>query len=80
LQTNKESKDFELWEENIEIVRMFICMQTQWNVGFNGPVGLNYQSLEWLCKLYAVGDPVAIFEGIRVMESTALACFQKSRK
>ena len=80
LQAHKESKDFELWEENLEIVRMFIRMQTQWNVGFSGPVGLNYPSLEWLCKLYAVGDPVAIFEGIQVMESAALAYFQESRK
>jgi len=80
LQSRKESSDFELWEENLEIVSIFLRMQTQWIVGVNGLVGLNYQSLEWLCKLYAVGDPVALLEGIQVMEHAALAYFQETRK
>lgn len=79
LQSRKESSDFELWEENLEIVSIFLRMQTQWIVGVNGLVGLNYQSLEWLCKLYAVTDPIKIFEGIRIMEATALKCFQEQR-
>jgi hypothetical protein len=80
LQSKKDPEDFELWEENLEIVRIFLRMQTQWNAGFSGPTGLNYQSLEWLCKLYAVIDPVAILEGIQVMEIAALAYFQETRK
>lgn len=80
LQAKKDPEDFELWEENIEIVRIFLRVQTQWVVGTGGPVGLNYPSLEWLCKLYAVTDPVAIFEGVQVMEIAALAYFQETRK
>lgn len=79
LQSRQESKDCEIWEENWEIVQMFMRMQTQWVVGAAGAVGLNYPSLEWLCKLYAVTDPVALFEGIRIMEATTLACFQEQR-
>jgi len=44
-----------------------------------GLTGLNYPSLQWLCKLYAVKDPVAIFEGVQVMESTALAVLNNTR-
>jgi len=79
LQSRKDAEDFEVWEENLETVQMFMRMQTQWNVGVSGAVGLNYPSLEWLCKLYAVMDPVALFEGIRIMEATALTCFQEQR-
>lgn len=79
LQSKKAVKNCEIWEENWETVEMFMRMQTQWIVGTSGAVGLSYPSLEWLCKLYAVTDPVALFEGIRIMEATALLCFQEQR-
>ena len=65
--------DCEVWEENWEIALMFIRMSTQWHTSMAGLTGLNYPSLEWLCKLYAVKDPVAVFEGVQVMEMAALA-------
>jgi hypothetical protein len=52
-------------------------MSTQWHTSMAGLTGLNYPSLEWLCKLYSVKDPVAIFEGIQVMESTVLVILNK---
>ena len=45
-----------------------------------GMTGLIYSSLEWLCKLYVVKDPVALFEGIQVMELAALSCMNAKRK
>ena len=48
-------------------------MRTQWNVTMAGPMGLNYSSLEWICRLYEVADPVRIFEGIQIMECAALS-------
>lgn len=80
LQAKKHSDDFELWEENVQVVQMFLRMQTQWVVGMGGPVGMHYPSLEWLCKLYAVTDPAAMLEGIQVMEVAALAFFAENRK
>jgi hypothetical protein len=52
-------------------------MQTQWNASMGGVTGLNYSSLEYLCRLYSVKDPVSLFEGIQVMEVTALASLNK---
>lgn len=72
-------KDFEVWEENWEIVVMFLRMSTQWNTSMSGLTGLNYPSLEWLCKLYAVKDPVAIFEGVQVMELTVLQTLNRDK-
>ena len=73
-------QDCEVWEENWDIVMMFLRMSTQWHTSMAGMTGLNYPSLEWLCKLYSVKDPVAIFEGVQVMEMAALACMNANRK
>ena len=80
LAAKKRDRDFEVWEENWDIVIMFMRMATQWTTGMSGAVGLNYPSLEWLCKLYAVKDPVAIFEGVQIMELTVLATMNASQK
>jgi len=70
-------QDCEVWEENWDAVLMFVRMSTQWHTSMAGLTGLNYPSLEWLCKLYSVKDPVAIFEGVQVMESTVLVILNK---
>jgi hypothetical protein len=70
----------EVWEENWDIVMMFLRLCTQWNAGMGGATGLHYSSLEWLCKLYAVADPVAMFEGVQVMELAALAVMNRKSK
>ena len=73
----KKAALFEVWEENWEIVEMFLRMQTQWRMSMSGVVGLDYAPLDWLCRLYSVKDPVNLFEGLQVMEHTALSCFNK---
>ena len=70
----------EVWEENWEIVMMFLRMGTQWNTSMAGLTGLNYPSLEWLCKLYSVKDPVAMFEGVQEMEMAALSVLNSKSK
>jgi hypothetical protein len=52
---------------------MFLRLGTQWNVTMGGYSGLNYTALETLMRLYSVDDPVAMFEGIQVMELEALS-------
>lgn len=65
-------ENFEVWDENWEIVLMFLRLQTQWNVVMGGFTGLKYEVLRWLCDLYSVEDPKAMLEGIQVMEAAAL--------
>lgn len=69
--------EFGVWEENWETVMIFLRMQTQWNASMGGVTGLNYSSLEYLCRLYSVKDPVSLFEGIQVMEVVALSSLNK---
>ena len=73
----RKAADFEVWEENWDTVLMFLRLQTQWNASMGGVTGLNYSSLEYLGRLYPVEDPVALFEGLQVMEIKALACLNK---
>jgi len=70
---------FEVWEVNWEIVMMFIRLSTQWTVSMSGLTGLNYSSLEYLCKLYGVKDERVLFEGIQIMEMSALSCMNKKK-
>ena len=72
-------KDFEVWTDNWETVVMFLRMSTQWIVSMGGPTGLNYSSLEYLCKLYPVKDACALFEGIQIMEMAALAAMHTKK-
>lgn len=51
---------------------MFLRLQTQWQVVMGGYVGLNYESLRWMCDLYSVEDTRSMLEGIQVMEAAAL--------
>ena len=77
---NKRTYDCIVWEENREIVNMFWKLSTQWYVSMAGLTGINYKSLEYLCKIYTVKDSVAMFEGIQVMEYEALSIMQKDKK
>ena len=76
----KRTGDCIVWEENREIVNMFWKLSTQWYVSMAGLTGINYKSLEYLCKIYTVKDSVAMFEGIQVMEYEALKLMQKDKK
>jgi hypothetical protein len=75
---DKPSEGCEVWDENWDIVMMFLRMQTQWNVVQGGFTGLRYEVLRWLCDLYSVEDQKAMLEGIQVMESAALQELNKS--
>lgn len=72
-------EDFEVWDENWEAMMMFLRMQTQWNVSMSGLVGLNYQALETLIRLYHVKEPVELFERVQVIERAALVKMNSKR-
>jgi len=42
--------DFEVWEENADVVDLFLKLQTQWTVSTAGVVGLNYASVDFCLK------------------------------
>ncbi len=77
---SSSEKEYEVLDDNWDIVMMFLRMQTQWLVEMGAYVGLNYQSLEWLCRLYSIKGENArsVFEGIQTMEAAALGIMNSS--
>lgn len=71
---SEEIDAVDVWPDNEQAVEVFEDMRTQWNVGFNGPLGLRYEALAFVCDARGVaaterGD---LLTSIRVMESAAL--------
>ena len=52
--------------------------QTQWRVGMNGPVGLDYMAVAWVLKLTAEeATHRALLEDLQIMEGAVLAFIAK---
>lgn len=69
--------DFEVWEENLETVGLFLRLQTQWVANMGGVVGLNYQSVQILFKMYGIANEKQTFEDLQAMEFAALPILNK---
>ena len=77
------SNDFEVFQENWDIVMMFLRCQTQWDMSFGGVVGLKYEILlldGGLFDLYHVDNRQEMLEGLQLMESVALREINKEKK
>jgi hypothetical protein len=73
LQNRNQSKVFEVWEENWQVVEMFLRVQTQWRSTMSGVIGLDYAAVQWLFKLYEVDDQRTLLEDLQVMEAAAMS-------
>ena len=56
---------------------MFLRLQTQWVANMGGVVGLNYQSMQILFKMYGIADERQAFEDLQAMEFAALPILNK---
>lgn len=69
-----EPDDLEIWPENVEVVMLFLRLQTQWVVGgMGGAIGLNYQSVAVVMDILGIEGKAAALDGLQVMERAALA-------
>lgn len=70
-----------MWPENVPAVNTFIAIATQWRMGPSGPIGLDYNSLNFVLKLSGFPESAwpEAFEGLRVMESEALKIMGENR-
>jgi len=73
IQNRKQSKVFEVLEENWPALELFLRCQTQWRTTMNGVLGLDYVAVAWLFRLYAVKDKRAMLEDLQIMEAAAMA-------
>lgn len=69
---NCSDKAPELLQENQESWYLWSKLQTQWNVGYAGLIGLNYQSIELLAEIEAIDLTPSIMNKIRTLELETL--------
>lgn len=53
----------------------FLKLQTQWNVIAGKVIGLNYQSVGVLFKIYQPENPAELMDDLQAMELAALSVF-----
>ena len=76
-------EDFEVFDDNWDIVMMFLRCQTQWNTTFGGVVGLKYEILlldGGLFDLYHVDNRIEMLEGLQLMEAVAIRESNKEKR
>lgn len=71
--------DFVVWDENTEVLHMFLKLQTQWNVTQGGFIGLNYQSVQFLFTIGAVANQAEMMDDLQAMEMAALQVLNKRK-
>lgn len=66
--------EVELWPDTWPAVQLFSKFATQWRVGMNGPVGLDYNVIQHDLARRALPDDEydELMDAIRVIESAAL--------
>ena len=72
----------ELWAEHLPALRLFQALRTQWVVGMNGPVGLNYAVLPVVERRLRMRPRQAreAFAHLQVLEVAALEWFAQQAK
>lgn len=70
----------DLWASNSDALTLYVYFQTQWRVGPNGPIGLDYTVIlhELDRRKLDTQDYDDLMDCIRQIESAALTVFQKS--
>lgn len=83
----KEAEGFqqcgdELYADNAQTVKVFIDMSTQWRVGMGGVVGLDYNVLPMIFSIRNIDgeERAEVFEGIKVMEGSALKTMREQQE
>ena len=71
----KKPASFGILPSNLDAVVWFLKMQTQWRVGMNGPVGLDYGVFIQCAKDEGVkrSDRVWLLEDLRLLEREFMA-------
>ena len=74
-----EFTQVEVFQENWTAANVFQSLLTQWRLGFNGPVGLDYAVVPTVLNLHGIKRKKweEIFHCLRVMEDEALVTIHK---
>jgi hypothetical protein len=73
---------FEVWQDCWTSVGVLSAIATQWRVGGDGPIGLDYAAIPVALRLMGIPrrEWQQVFDDVRVMEDAALKYFAFMRK
>ena len=73
---------FEVFQDNWEVVKLFLRLITQWRYSQGVRLGLNYQSIEFLFRAEKINSDEwsDYLDGIQIMEMKALEAFRDKEK
>jgi len=76
-----EPEEFQLWAEHQQAFTAFCRLRTQWQVGFNGEVGLRYETLGFVLEMEQVprADWPLVVNEIQLMEHAMLQAIHTAR-
>ncbi|OCG08838.1 hypothetical protein A9G13_01900 [Gilliamella sp. wkB178] len=72
-----EDEYVEIWQDNLDVFRLFRAMSTQWHTSMSGVTGLDYNCLSWVMKVNNIAENERIFNDLQIMESEALKLINK---
>jgi len=72
MQAQEQDTSFSVLPENVEAVRIFCAVSTQWRWIESQRIGLMYNELLAVIQLYNVNDPIDCFERVQIMEAEVL--------
>ena len=75
----KKDKNFKILKENLDAVKLFLSVQTQFKTGFGGVSGLDYAAVLSVANMYSYDLP-SVFEDLQVMEMKALELINMENK
>ena len=76
----KKEKNFKILKENIDAVKLFLSVQTQFKTGFGGVSGLDYAAVIQVANMYSYKKLPFLFERLQIMEIKALELINKEGK
>ena len=77
------AETFALWPENVPAFELWLAVQTQWRMGPNGPIGLDYAGVEAHMRCGLRMRPRQLrrrWGELRAMEQAALEEFAQRRR
>lgn len=77
--TSKTEEEFGVWQENEEVLMMFLRLQTQWDTVMGGVIGIKYSSIDFLFRVHQPADPKSMLDDLQAMERAALEILNRPK-
>lgn len=66
------AEDFEIWEEHVPVVELFMRCIRQWRTAGEAFLGIDYSVLDWVCKLSGIEPTLQLLDNFQIMEAEAV--------